>query len=48
MIIAECAAHSFVMESAADTAHIAEKYGKTYSFVGNDDCLDEYEKQSKR
>jgi hypothetical protein len=35
--IAECGVHSFVMEPTTDMAYIAEKYGKTHSFVGNAD-----------
>jgi uroporphyrinogen-III decarboxylase len=30
--------HGFVMEPATDMKYIADKYGKTHSFIGNADC----------
>lgn len=35
--IADCGVHGFVMEPGTDMAYIAQKYGKTHSFVGNAD-----------
>ncbi len=35
--IADCGVNGFVMEPMTDMAYIAEKYGKTHSFVGNAD-----------
>lgn len=35
--IAGCGIHGFVMEPTTDMRYIAEKYGKTYAFVGNAD-----------
>ncbi len=35
--IAACGVNGFVMEPTTDMAYIAEKYGKTHSFVGNAD-----------
>jgi len=35
--IATAGVDGFVMEPATDMAYIAEKYGKTHSFVGNAD-----------
>ena len=35
--IADCGVHGFVMEPTTDMAYIAEKYGKTHSFIGNAD-----------
>ena len=35
--IADCGVNGFVMEPDTDMAYIAEKYGKTHSFVGNAD-----------
>jgi uroporphyrinogen-III decarboxylase len=35
--IAECKVSGFVMEPTTDMAYIAEKYGKTHSFIGNAD-----------
>jgi hypothetical protein len=35
--IAGCGVNGFVMEPLTDMAYIAEKYGKTHSFVGNAD-----------
>ena len=36
--IADCGVHGFVLEPCTDMAYIAEKYGKTHSFIGNADC----------
>jgi hypothetical protein len=36
--VAECGVSGFVMEPSVDMAYIAEKYGRTHSFVGNADC----------
>jgi len=35
--IAECGVHGFVIEPITDMEYIAEKYGKTHSFIGNAD-----------
>lgn len=35
--IAECGVSGFVMEPCTDMKYIAEKYGKTHSFIGNAD-----------
>ena len=35
--VAECGFDGFVMEPTTDMAYIAEKYGRTHSFVGNAD-----------
>ena len=35
--IAACGVNGFVMEPTTDMAYIAEKYGKTHSFIGNAD-----------
>ncbi len=35
--IADCGVHGFVMEPTTDMQYIADKYGKTHSFVGNAD-----------
>jgi len=35
--IADCGVDGFVMEPLTDMAYIAEKYGKTHSFIGNAD-----------
>ncbi len=35
--IADCGVSGFVLEPATDMAYIAEKYGKTHSFMGNAD-----------
>ena len=35
--IADCGVNGFVMEPCADMNYIAEKYGKTHSFIGNAD-----------
>lgn len=35
--IADCGVSGFVMEPTTDMAYIAEKYGKTHSFIGNAD-----------
>ena len=35
--IAECGFNGFVLEPTTDMSYIAEKYGKTHSFVGNAD-----------
>lgn len=35
--IAECGVNCFVMEPTTDMAYIADKYGKTHSFIGNAD-----------
>ena len=35
--IASCGVNSFVLEPSTDMGYIAEKYGKTHSFVGNAD-----------
>lgn len=35
--IADCGVHGFVMEPTTDMKYIAEKYGKTHSFIGNAD-----------
>ncbi len=35
--IAKCNVHGFVMEPTTDMQYIADKYGKTHSFVGNAD-----------
>lgn len=35
--IAECGVNGFVMEPTTDMSYIAEKYGKTHSFIGNAD-----------
>lgn len=35
--IADCGVHGFVMEPTTDMNYIAEKYGKTHSFIGNAD-----------
>ncbi len=35
--IAACGVHGFVMEPCTDMKYIAEKYGKTHSFIGNAD-----------
>ncbi|MFI3206675.1 MAG: uroporphyrinogen decarboxylase family protein [Clostridia bacterium] len=35
--IADCGVHGFVMEPTTDMGYIAEKYGKTHSFIGNAD-----------
>lgn len=35
--IADCGVNGFVMEPTTDMAYIAEKYGKTHSFIGNAD-----------
>jgi len=35
--LAEAGVHGFVMEPTTDMAYIAEKYGKTHSFIGNAD-----------
>lgn len=35
--VAECGVNGFVMEPTTDMAYIAEKYGKTHSFIGNAD-----------
>jgi hypothetical protein len=36
--VAGCGVHGFVLEPCTDMAYIAEKYGKTHSFIGNADC----------
>ncbi len=35
--IADCGVNGFVLEPTTDMAYIAEKYGKTHSFIGNAD-----------
>lgn len=35
--IADCGINGFVMEPTTDMKYIAEKYGKTHSFIGNAD-----------
>ena len=35
--IADCGVNCFVMEPTTDMAYIAERYGKTHSFIGNAD-----------
>lgn len=35
--IADCKVDGFIMEPTTDMAYIAEKYGKTHSFIGNAD-----------
>ena len=35
--IAACGVHGFVMEPTTDMKYVAEKYGKTHSFIGNAD-----------
>lgn len=35
--IAQCGVNGFVLEPITDMAYIAEKYGKTHSFIGNAD-----------
>lgn len=35
--IADCGIHGLVMEPSTDMAYIAEKYGRTHSFIGNAD-----------
>lgn len=35
--IADCGVNGFVLEPLTDMAYIAEKYGKTHSFIGNAD-----------
>lgn len=35
--IADCGVNGFVMEPTTDMSYIAEKYGKTHSFIGNAD-----------
>ena len=35
--IAACGVDGFIMEPTTDMAYIAEKYGKTHSFIGNAD-----------
>ncbi len=35
--VANCGVHGFVMEPMTDMAYIAQKYGKTHSFIGNAD-----------
>ena len=35
--IADCGVNGFVMEPCTDMNYIAEKYGKTHSFIGNAD-----------
>lgn len=35
--IAECGVHGFVLEPTTDMQYIADKYGKTHSFIGNAD-----------
>ncbi|SHH57123.1 uroporphyrinogen decarboxylase family protein [Clostridium grantii] len=35
--VANCGVHGFVMEPTTDMKYIAEKYGKTHSFIGNAD-----------
>ncbi|MCL2352943.1 MAG: uroporphyrinogen decarboxylase family protein [Firmicutes bacterium] len=35
--IARCGANCFVMEPMTDMAYVAEKYGRTHSFIGNAD-----------
>lgn len=35
--IANCGVHGFVLEPTTDMSYIAEKYGKTHSFIGNAD-----------
>lgn len=36
--IADCGVSGFVMEPTTDMQEIADKYGKTHSFIGNADC----------
>ncbi len=35
--VADCGVNGFVLEPTTDMAYIAEKYGKTHSFIGNAD-----------
>ena len=35
--LVDCGVHGFVMEPTTDMAYIAQKYGKTHSFIGNAD-----------
>ncbi|MCL2665276.1 MAG: hypothetical protein FWE82_06660 [Defluviitaleaceae bacterium] len=35
--IARCGAHGFVLEPTTDMAYVADRYGKTHSFIGNAD-----------
>lgn len=37
--IAECGVNGFVLEPLTDMQYIADKYGKTHSFIGNADTL---------
>ena len=36
--VADCGVSGFVLEPSVDMAYIADKYGRTHSFVGNADC----------
>lgn len=35
--VADCGVNSFVLEPSTDMSYIAEKYGKTHSFIGDMD-----------